>query len=105
MEATGTLSATQAKAVLADLLQAGGGNPAAIAKAKGFEAMSEDSLVATVAEVVAANRDEWARYRDGDAEDDKHKKLEGFLTGKVMKATRGQANGKAVATELRRLRG
>ncbi len=98
MEASGSLSATQAKAVLADLIEAGGGDPAAIAKRKGFEAMSEDSLAATVADVVAANPEEWARYRDGEDQ------LAGFLTGQVMKATRGQANGKAVAAELQRLR-
>jgi aspartyl-tRNA(Asn)/glutamyl-tRNA(Gln) amidotransferase subunit B len=102
MEAAGTLTATQAKAVLADLLAAGGGDPAAIAAAKGFEAMSEDSLAATVAEVVAAHPDEWARYRDGD--DGDRKKLSGFFTGLVMRATQGQANGKAVAAELQRLR-
>ena len=99
LEAQGSLSATQAKAVLAELFAAGGGDPAAIARDKGFEAMSEDSLPATVAEAVAAHPDEWSRFCDGDD------KLAGFFTGLVMKATRGQANGKAVAAELRRLRG
>ena len=98
LEANGSLSATQAKAVLAELF-AHGGDPAAIARAKGFEAMSEDSLADTVAEAVAAHPDEWARYVGGDD------KLAGFFTGLVMKATKGQANGKAVAAELRRLRG
>ena len=68
-------------------------------RAQGFEAMSEDSLVATVAEAIEAHPDEWARFCEGDD------KLAGFFTGLVMKATRGQANGKAVAAELRRLRG
>jgi len=99
MEMQGSLSATQAKAVLAELVARGGGDPAAIARDKGFEAMSEDSLAETVAEAVAAHPDEWARFRDGDD------KLAGFFTGLVMKATRGQANGKAVAAELGRLRG
>ena len=102
MEAAGTLTATQAKAVLADLLAAGGGDPATIATSKGFEAMSEDSLAATVAAVVADHPDEWGRYCDGDDED--RKKLSGHFIGQVMKATRGQANGKAVAAELERLR-
>ncbi len=102
MEASGTLTATQAKAVLAELLEAGGGDPVAIAAARGFEAMSEDSLAAMVAEVVAAHPDEWSRYRDGD--DGQRKKLSAFFTGQVMKATRGQANGQAVAAELDRLR-
>ncbi len=99
MESSGSLTATQAKAVLSDLLAAGGGDPAAIAAAKGFEAMSDDSLVAAVADAVAAHPDEWERYRQGE------EKLAGLLTGAVMKATKGQADGKAVAAELRRLRG
>jgi aspartyl-tRNA(Asn)/glutamyl-tRNA(Gln) amidotransferase subunit B len=99
LEANGSLSATQAKAVLAELLVLGGGDPAAIARDKGFEAMSEDSLVASVGEAVVANPDEWARFCEGDD------KLAGFFTMLVMKATKGQANGKAVAAELRRLRG
>ena len=99
LEAQGSLSATQAKSVLADLLAAGGGDPAAIARDKGFEAMSEDSLADTVAQAVADNPDEWSRFCEGDD------KLAGFFTGLVMKATKGQANGKAVAAELQRLRG
>ncbi len=99
LESTGSLSATQSKAVLTDLLAAGGGDPAAIAKAKGFEAMSDDSLTATVADAVAANPEEWERYKAGED------KLAQVFIGQVMKATRGQANGKAVVAELQRLRG
>jgi aspartyl-tRNA(Asn)/glutamyl-tRNA(Gln) amidotransferase subunit B len=101
MEHEGSLSATQAKAVLGDLLAAGGGDPAALAAARGFEAMSADSLASTVAEVIAAHPDEWARFREGGEKADK---LTGFFTGQVMKATRGKADGKAVAAELARLR-
>jgi aspartyl-tRNA(Asn)/glutamyl-tRNA(Gln) amidotransferase subunit B len=103
MEASGALTATQAKTLLVELLANGGGDPEAMAAARGFEAMSEDSLSATVAEVIAASPAEWDRYRNGDDTD--RKKLGGFFTGKVMKATKGQANGKAVAEELERLRG
>jgi aspartyl-tRNA(Asn)/glutamyl-tRNA(Gln) amidotransferase subunit B len=99
LEMQGSLSATQAKAVLAELFARGGGDPATIARDKGFEAMSEDSLAETVADAIAAHPDEWSRFCGGDD------KLAGFFTGLVMKATRGQANGKAVAAELRRLRG
>ena len=99
MEASGSLTATQAKSVLADLLAAGGGDPAAIAAARGFESMTEDALVAWVAEALAAHPDEWRRFCDGED------KLAGFFTGEVMKATKGKADGKAVAAELRRLRG
>jgi aspartyl-tRNA(Asn)/glutamyl-tRNA(Gln) amidotransferase subunit B len=99
LEGSGSLTASQAKVVLGDLLSEGGGDPAAIAAAKGFEAMSEDSLVDAVAEAVAAHPEEWERYRQGED------KLAGLFTGLVMKATKGKADGKAVAAELRRLRG
>ncbi|HWE69886.1 MAG TPA: Asp-tRNA(Asn)/Glu-tRNA(Gln) amidotransferase subunit GatB [Acidimicrobiales bacterium] len=99
MEAAATLSATQSKVVLAELLAAGGGDPAVIARMKGFEAMSDNSLSVTVAEAVEANPDEWARYCGGE------EKLAQLFIGQVMKATRGQANGKAVVAELQRLRG
>jgi len=98
MEQEGKLSATQTKAVLADLLE-NGGSPADIARRKGFEALGEDVVAAAVAEAVAAHPDEWERYRSGED------KLAGFFTGAVMKATGGKANGKEVAAELRRLRG
>ena len=98
MEDGGQLSATQSKAVLAELLAAGGGDPAAIAAAKGFEALDAGSLAAVVDAVAAANPVEWERYVGGT--DDEAKKLAGFLTGQVMKATKGKADGKAVAAEL-----
>jgi len=97
MEQEATLSATQAKAVLAAMLESGG-DPAEIARAKGFEALEESSLATVVAEVVAAHPDEWQRYVEGED------KLVGFFTGKVMRATENRANGKAVAAELNRLR-
>jgi aspartyl-tRNA(Asn)/glutamyl-tRNA(Gln) amidotransferase subunit B len=99
MEAKGTLSATQSKAVLSALLAAGGGDPAAVAKEMGFEALGTDTLVAAVAEVVAAHPEEWGRLVDGD------EKLQGFFVKAVMDATDHKANGKEVAAELRRRRG
>ncbi len=97
MEATGALTATQAKAVLGELL-ARGGDPVAIAAEKGFEALSATSLAAAVRAAVDEHPGEWARFRDGED------KLAGFFTGKVMRATSGKADGKAIAAELRRLR-
>jgi aspartyl-tRNA(Asn)/glutamyl-tRNA(Gln) amidotransferase subunit B len=99
MESQGQLSATQSKAVLGALLERGGGDPAAVAKEMGFEALGAQALGAVVDEVVAAHPDEWGRFVAGDD------KLTGFFTGKVMKATSGKANGKEVAAELRRRRG
>jgi aspartyl-tRNA(Asn)/glutamyl-tRNA(Gln) amidotransferase subunit B len=103
LEASGGLTASQSKAVLSELLAAGGGDPAAIAAAKGFEAMSEDSLAAIVAEVVAAHPEEWSRFCDGDEAD--RKKMTGSLIGLVMTATSRRADARAVAAELQRLRG
>jgi aspartyl-tRNA(Asn)/glutamyl-tRNA(Gln) amidotransferase subunit B len=98
METGGELTATQAKAVLAEMV-ATGDDPSAIAKAKGFEAMGADALTAVVDAVIAGNPDEWARYVGGD--DKARGKLTGFFVGQVMKATRGQADGKAVTALLR----
>ncbi len=93
MEQRGELSATQAKTVLGELL-ARGGDPRNIAGAMGFEQLSSDSLGATVAQLIEEHPDEWARYREGD------EKLAQFFIGRVMKLTKGQANGKAVIAEL-----
>ncbi|MBW4029056.1 MAG: Asp-tRNA(Asn)/Glu-tRNA(Gln) amidotransferase subunit GatB [Acidobacteria bacterium] len=93
MEQRGELSATQAKTVLASLLDQGG-DPRSIAAALGFEQLSADSLGATVASLIEEHPDEWQRYREGDD------KLAQFFIGQVMKVTKGQANGKAVIGEL-----
>ena len=98
MEAGGQLSATQSKTVLGALLERGG-DPAALAKEMGFEALGSDTLSAVLDEVIAAHPDEWARYVAGED------KMTGVFTGAVMKATSGKANGKEVAAELRRRRG
>ena len=98
METRGELTATQAKTVLAEIVETGG-HPAEIAKAKGFEAMTSDALEAIVDEVVAAHPDEWEQFRTGD--DKARGKLTGFFMGKVMQASKGQADGK-VATALLR---
>ena len=92
LEAAGTLSATQSKAVLAELIEAGGrGDPGEIARRLGFEAMGDSELAAAVAAVVAAHPAEWERFAGGDD------KVGGYLLGEVMKATRGRANGRLVA--------
>ncbi len=96
MENAGALTATQAKQVLAETL-ATGGDPVAIAEAKGFEALATGDLAAIVDEVVAAHPGEWSRFCDGE------QKLAGFFVGKVMAATKGKADGKAVTARLRDL--
>src|SRR4051794_5516132 len=92
MEQSGELTATQAKTVPAELLDKGG-DPADIAKARGFEAMGEDALVKAVDDVIAANAKDWADYVGG------NDKVAGKFVGQIMKATGGKADGKA-ATRL-----
>jgi aspartyl-tRNA(Asn)/glutamyl-tRNA(Gln) amidotransferase subunit B len=89
MEAAGALTATQAKVVLAELV-ASGGDPAAIAAAKGYEVMGDDALAGAVDAAIAADPEAWAKFKDGD------RKVTGFFVGHVMKATKGKADGKAV---------
>jgi aspartyl-tRNA(Asn)/glutamyl-tRNA(Gln) amidotransferase subunit B len=98
METAGELTATQAKDVLAEMV-ATGDDPAAIAKAKGYEAMGADALAAAVDRVIAANPDQWTRFVEGEG------KLMGFFVGEVMMATKRQADGKAVTTLLRQRAG
>ncbi len=93
METSGRLSATQAKTVLAQMLEKGG-DPTDIARARGFEGLSEEALAETVDKIVAAHPEEWERYRAGDP------KVSQFLVGQVMRETRGKANGKAVMALL-----
>jgi aspartyl-tRNA(Asn)/glutamyl-tRNA(Gln) amidotransferase subunit B len=93
MESGGKITATQAKTVLGELL-ATGGDPEEIAARLGFEAMDTGALDAIVDEIIATNPAEWQRYVDGD------QKVTGFFVGKVMKATGGKADGKAVNAAL-----
>ena len=93
MEADGALTATQAKTVLQELV-ANGGDPVAVAAAKGFEAMDDSALAAIVDELIAANPEPFQRFREGDG------KVTGFFVGQVMKATQGKADGKVVTRLL-----
>jgi aspartyl-tRNA(Asn)/glutamyl-tRNA(Gln) amidotransferase subunit B len=93
METGGALTATQAKQVLADMVETGRG-PADLAAERGFEAMDTGELESLVDGLIADHPDEWARFVDGD--DGDRKKMQGFFTGQIMKATRGQADGKVV---------
>ncbi len=98
MEQDGELSATQAKAVLGDMISSGA-HPADIARRRGFESLGAGALTEVLEQLVSEYPDEWRRYCEGED------KLAGFFTGEVMKRTEGKANGKEVAAELRRLRG
>ena len=59
---------------------------AAIAAAKGFEAMDTSAIEAMVDEAIAADPDAWAKYCAGE------EKAAGAIVGRVMKASKGKAN-------------
>jgi aspartyl-tRNA(Asn)/glutamyl-tRNA(Gln) amidotransferase subunit B len=94
MEADGKLTATQAKQVLAEVL-ASGGDPVAIAKARGFEAMDSGAAEGLVDQLIAAHPAEFQRLKDGDP------KITGFFVGAAMKLSGGKADGKAITALLR----
>ena len=94
LEVDGALTATQAKQVLAEIVAAGGGDAAAIAAAKGFEAMNSGELESMVDDAIAAQPDAWAKYCAGED------KASGAIVGLVMRSSRGQADGKAVTALL-----
>ena len=94
LETKGALTATQAKAVLADLVANNGGDAAAIAAAKGFEAMDTSALEGLVDAAIAADPDAWQKFCAGDG------KAMGALVGLVMKSSQGKADGKLVTALL-----
>jgi len=98
MEGAGELTPTQAKSVLARLLE-GGGSPREAAAALGYESLGDDAVAAAVEAAAAAHPQEWARYAAGED------RLAGFFVGKVMAATGGRANGRVVTDLLDRRRG
>jgi aspartyl-tRNA(Asn)/glutamyl-tRNA(Gln) amidotransferase subunit B len=93
MESKGELTSTQSKAVLNDMLESGG-DPAAIAKAKGYEAMDTGAAEALVDQLIAAHPAEFDRLKGGD------QKIAGFFVGAARKAD-GKADGKAITALLR----
>ena len=99
LERDAKLSATQAKTVLAELVEHGGGDAAAIAAAKGFEAMDTSAVEAMVDEAIAADPGAWAKFMAGD------EKASGAIVGRVMKASQGKADGKIVTAIMQSRRG
>ncbi len=95
MESNGALTATQAKAVLVEMVAHSGGDPEKIAADKGFEVMDASAFEALVDQVIADNTVSWDTFCSG------QEKAIGALVGAAMKASRGQADGKAVTTALR----
>ncbi len=94
LETSGKLTATQAKQILADLVAAGGGDAAALAAGRGFEALDDSELVHLVDEVIASQSEAWSKFCSGED------KAMGALVGAVMKSSQGKADGKAVTALL-----
>ena len=97
MEQRGELTSNQVKDVLAEMVRTGE-SPAAVARRAGFEAVDAGELAGVVDRIIAEHPEEWQRLRAGD--DRERKKMQGFFTGQVMRATKGQANGRDVAALL-----
>ena len=96
MERDGELTASQATTVLDELVDNGadGDGPREIAAAHGFEAMDTSELESMVDDAIAAQPDAWAKFCAGEG------KAMGALVGHIMKASRGQADGKLVSQLL-----
>ena len=98
MEVDGELTATQAKQVLAEIVASGGGDARAIAASKGFEALVAGELEPMVDDAIASQPDAWTKFCAGEG------KAMGALVGAVMRASKGQADGKAVTALLEQRR-
>ena len=81
LELGGQLTATQAKTVLAEMVNSGRA-PDVIAAELGFEAMDSSELEGIVDGLIAESPEEWADFCTGD--DKKRAKLQGFFTGNIM---------------------
>jgi aspartyl-tRNA(Asn)/glutamyl-tRNA(Gln) amidotransferase subunit B len=99
LEIGGKLTATQAKTVVAALLERNGGDPEAIAAELGFEAVDTGELESLVDAAIAAEPDAWAKFCAGEG------RAMGALVGYVMKASKGQADGKQVTALLNQRKG
>ncbi len=97
MEADGALTATQAKQVLAEMIETGV-SPEDVAANRGFEPIATDDLTKLVDDAIAADAASWQKYCAGED------KVAGVFVGAVMKATKGQADGKAVTAQLQERR-
>ena len=82
----GTISGKIAKTVFEEMMTSGK-DPETVVKEKGLVQMSDaGELVAMVQEIIAANPDQVAQFKDGKT------KLMGFFVGQLMKKTQGKAN-------------
>lgn len=86
----GTISNNQAKEVFAALWETPEKSPADIAKSLGFEPADNSAIESIIDEIIAANPEKVAEIQGGNP------KMANWLTGQVMKASKGKANPKMV---------
>jgi aspartyl-tRNA(Asn)/glutamyl-tRNA(Gln) amidotransferase subunit B len=92
----GEVSATNAKAVLAESFESGE-SPASVIEREGLGAVSDEGLIGeAVASVLEEHAVQVGEYRNG------KQQVYGFLVGQVMKRTQGRADARLVNEELRR---
>ena len=91
----GTISNNQARDVFNAIWDNPDTHPADQAKAMGFEPADTGAIESIVEDVIAANPDKVAEIQGG------NDKLLNFLTGQVMKASKGKANPKMVTDCLK----
>ena len=88
-------SNSQAKDLFTALWDTPDKDPAALAKEMGFEPADNSAIDAIIDEVIAANPEKVAEIQGG------NEKLLNFLTGQVMKASKGKANPKMATDGLK----
>ncbi len=92
----GKVTAANARPLVPELLERGG-DPLALVRERGLEAVSDTGLLeSAVDEIIAANPEMVERFKAGE------EKILNFLMGQVMKRTRGKADPGAVRRILAR---
>ncbi|MFP8881354.1 MAG: Asp-tRNA(Asn)/Glu-tRNA(Gln) amidotransferase subunit GatB [Myxococcota bacterium] len=92
----GKTTVKSARALLPELIE-NGGDPAALVRERGLEAVSDSGVIdQAVAEVLAENPENVEKYHGGD------EKVINFLMGQVMRKTQGKANPASVREVLTR---
>lgn len=98
LERDGKITSTQAKTLLSDLIDAGGGDVAVMATRRGFEALDTTTVESMVAAAIVTESGAWLKYCNGE------EKALGALVGAVMKSSQGKADGKVITALLREKR-
>ena len=94
LERDAKVTSTQAKTLLTDLIEAGGGDVLAMAAKRGFEALDTSAVEAMIDAAIAAEPGAWQKYCSGE------EKALGALVGAVMKSSKGKADGKVITALL-----